>query len=209
DDRRRDVANLQARAAAVGERRGAARRCAQARAGVDMRFVAFPMHPLAELFPVMADDELEALAADIKANGQRDPIVLFDGKIVDGRHRYRACRRAGIEPKFTTFDGADADVLAFVASRNLHRRHLTESQRAMIAADLANMAHGGDRKSDQAAPVPVDAPAPVTQSQAATMMKVSERTVRDAVAVKKASPALAERVRAGTLPVKRAAEQVR
>lgn len=65
-------------------------------------------------------------------------------------------------------------------SLHLHRRHLTESQRAAVAAKLANLAHGGDRKSDQAANLPVEA---VTQVQAAEMLNVSERSVRAAAKV--------------------------
>lgn len=174
-----------------------------------MSTVDYAIHPAAELFPEMPEDELSALADDIRANGLRDRIVLFDDKILDGRHRYRACRMAGVEPAFTKFAGPN--VLGFVISRNLHRRHLTESQRAMVAADLANVAHGGDRKSNQPASLPVDASSPssVTQADAAKMMGVSERSVRDAVAVRQRSPDLAEQVRAGKLSVSKAAAQVR
>jgi hypothetical protein len=167
------------------------------------------MHEYVELFPLMLDDELRELADDIKANGQRDPIVLFDGQILDGRHRYLACGLAGVAPEFTTFEGTEADALALVVSRNVHRRHLTAAQRAISAAYLVTVKHGGDRRSDQAATLPVDAPTHVTQAQAAAMVKVSERTVRDAVAVRAASPKLAEQVRAGKISLSKAAAQVR
>jgi len=167
------------------------------------------MHEYVELFPLMLDDELRELADDIKANGQHDPIVLFDGQIIDGRHRYMACRLAGVEPKFTTFEGTETDVLPFVVSRNVHRRHLNAAERALAAAYLVTIRHGGNRRSDQAATLPVDTPAPVTQAQAAAIMKVSERTVRDAVAVKSASPKLVEQVRAGKVSLSKAAAQVR
>ena len=72
------------------------------------------------------------------------------------------------------FEGDDP--LAFVIAKNLKRRHLTESQRAMVAAKLAKLPHGGDRRSDQAANLPLGP----TQGQAATMLNVSERTVRHA-----------------------------
>ncbi len=55
-------------------------------------------HPLADLFPLMEGEEFDLLVADIKANGLREKIDLYQGKIVDGRNRYRALRRLGIDP---------------------------------------------------------------------------------------------------------------
>ena len=91
-------------------------------------------HPAAEIFPMLADTELRALADDIKTHGQRDPIVLLDGAILDGRNRLRACELAGVDPIFV--DGYDGSITPeqFVISKNLHRRHLSESQRALVAA---------------------------------------------------------------------------
>lgn len=134
-------------------------------------------HAIAELFPMMEGEALDALADDIGKHGQREDIVLLDGAILDGRNRYRACAMAGVAPRFRDFTGDDA--LAFVLSLNLTRRHLNESQRAMVAARLATMQHGGDRRSDQAANLPL-----VSQTQAAGLLHVGARTVRDAVAVR-------------------------
>jgi hypothetical protein len=89
-------------------------------------------HPEAELFPLMSESELTELAADIRANGLRQPIVLKDGKVLDGRNRYRACELADVEPRFEEADGVDP--LTFVISLNRHRRQLTASQAAMAAA---------------------------------------------------------------------------
>src|ERR1041385_5743384 len=92
-------------------------------------------HPIASLFPMMDDDELAELADDIRDQGQREPIILHEGKILDGRNRYLACERAAVEPIVENFSGDDP--LAFVVSLNLIRRHLSESQRAMVAAKIA------------------------------------------------------------------------
>lgn len=57
-------------------------------------------HPLANLFPMMGDEELKVLIEDHRKNGQRNPITTYEGKILDGRNRFRACRVARIEPRF-------------------------------------------------------------------------------------------------------------
>src|SRR5436309_6004790 len=87
-------------------------------------------HPLAEIFPILSGQHFDELAVDIRDNGLREPIVTHDGKILDGRTRYLACLRVGIEPKFEEYTGEDP--LAYVISLNLRRRHLDESQRAMV-----------------------------------------------------------------------------
>jgi site-specific DNA-methyltransferase (adenine-specific) len=91
-------------------------------------------HPIADLIPSMSEEEYRGLIEDIKVNGLIDPIYLFEGRILDGRHRYRACLELRIEPRFEEYQG-DSPV-AFVISRNLKRRHLTESQRAALAVEL-------------------------------------------------------------------------
>lgn len=95
-----------------------------------------PVLPAADVFPMMPDDELDELAADIKANGLREPLVLadVDGEtvLVDGRNRRAACDRAGVEPDTRMLNGEDPT--AYVLSANIHRRHMTKGQRAMAVA---------------------------------------------------------------------------
>lgn len=91
-----------------------------------------PVHPAAAVFPMLSDDELRDLAEDIKANGQILPIVLDKtGAIVDGRNRFAACKLAGVEPTFITFDGDDEAVVAYILSLNVYRRNMTEGQKAI------------------------------------------------------------------------------
>ena len=93
------------------------------------------IHPYANIFPMLSKDELAALAEDIKQHGQREPIVLNKaGLVLDGRNRLAACEIAEVDPEFVDFNNGDE--LAFVLSANLHRRHLTTSQRASVAAKL-------------------------------------------------------------------------
>jgi hypothetical protein len=92
-----------------------------------------PVHPIAELFPMMTDDELAELAADIKANGLIHPIVVDkDGLLIDGRNRARACEIAGIEPATVVFEGDDPR--AYIIASNIARRHMSKGQQAMAVA---------------------------------------------------------------------------
>ena len=95
-------------------------------------------HDLASIFPMLAGDEAKALAHDIFEHGLREPIILLEGKILDGRNRYIACLDAGIELRFADYRGDNP--AAYVVSLNLKRRHLNESQRAMVAAKLDEFA---------------------------------------------------------------------
>lgn len=93
----------------------------------------FLVHPVADLFPMLADDELADLAEDIKQRGLLHPVVLdAEGRVLDGRNRMAACRLLGIEPSTETYDGDDPD--GYALSVNIARRHLTRGQQAMIAA---------------------------------------------------------------------------
>jgi ParB-like chromosome segregation protein Spo0J len=95
-------------------------------------------HPLANIFPLMEDAEFDELVADIKANGQHARIVLKDGMILDGRNRYRACRKLGIEPSFACKAYSDqiTDPAAYVISANIHRRHLKPEEKEPLIAKL-------------------------------------------------------------------------
>lgn len=173
-------------------------------------------HPVADLFPMMDAEEREAFCLDIATNGLQEDIVTAldtdDGelKIADGRHRYEACQKVGIEPRYrewewqgdlTTLEGRtrynDA-LLDTVVSLNLKRRHLTESQRAMIAAGLATMRQG--ERTD----LPQNC-GRLSQAAAARLLNVSERSVTDAKRViEDGVPELADMVKTGDLKVSQA-----
>jgi len=161
-------------------------------------------HLAANIFPQMDRADFEALKADIVANGLREKVVICEDQILDGRHRYRACPEAGIEPGFVHWEGDDP--VSFVLSMNLHRRHLTPSQRAMIAVALANFKHGGDRSKAQNCAL--------THAQAAEQLGVSERQVDKgsallrAEASGRAAPELMEQVRSGKMSLSKAEKLV-
>jgi ParB-like chromosome segregation protein Spo0J len=96
---------------------------------------ALEPHPFSTIFPPMPKEDFEQLVADIKANGLHQPIIRYQGRILDGNHRYRACRvRLGIESEFFDFPGNDAQAQAYVISANIHRRHLSPEDRRKIIA---------------------------------------------------------------------------
>lgn len=94
----------------------------------------YPVHPLAAVFPMMTDDEIDDLAADIKTNGLIHAITLDkDGELlVDGRNRLKACKSAGVEPRFERLNGQDPE--AFILSTNIARRHMMKGAIAMVVA---------------------------------------------------------------------------
>jgi ParB-like chromosome segregation protein Spo0J len=157
-------------------------------------------HELANIFPMLGEEELTDLCADIKKNGLTEPITLYEGKVLDGRNRVTACTKLKVKPKTVEYTGDDP--LAFVLSKNLQRRHLTTSQRAMIAEKLATMRQGERTDREPSAKL-----RKVPQAEAAKQLNVSERSIQEARKVRaKAVPEVAEAVEAGKMPVSAAAK---
>jgi len=88
--------------------------------------MSIPFHPLAETFPLLKGAAFDELVVDIKANGLRELITVYQNKILDGRNRFRACLAAGIDPgrHLIPFTGDEKGALAFVVSKNVYRRQL-------------------------------------------------------------------------------------
>jgi ParB-like chromosome segregation protein Spo0J len=129
----------------------------------------YEFHELCCIFPRCSDEELQLLVADIRENGLLTPVTRYKGKILDGRNRYLACQMLNIEPDYVEFDGDNP--LAFVISRNLCRRHLSESQRAMVAAAIIELQRQDDGRSK------------VTVAEVAEQLNVSDRLVYHAAKV--------------------------
>jgi len=181
-----------------------------------------PIHPAANIFPMMDAEEFHLLKADIQRHGQREDIIILDGKIIDGRNRYRACIELGIEP-FTAQLDECGDPIAFVLSQNLARRHLTKSQAAAIAAEhlpnfvaeaevrksMGQKTGGRGHKKTIGKNLPeVSEPTGKAVERAAEVFGVSPETVRQAAKVKEVSPAVHEQVRAGLVTVNAATKRL-
>lgn len=157
-------------------------------------------HPLSAAFPAMSADDFSALVEDIKTNGQREPIMVLDGMVLDGWHRYSACEQLGIKAQTFTFP-ADKDPVAFVKSHNLHRRHLTASQRALAIVACSEWVQRGK---------PSSKPETISGLREKDMAKeagTSDRTIRDAKVAHKAG--LGDAVKAGAMTAHEAAQVAR
>lgn len=164
-------------------------------------------HKYADIFPMIDDNELEILKDDIKENGLLEPIILFEDKILDGRNRYKACKELNIEPKFEIYDGDKP--LEYVISLNLKRRHLTQSQRGVIALEVLPLLEqeaekrrreliSKSRSSETVVNLPPSQKKENKSSfQAGKLFGVGEKYVREAKRLKERSPELLEEVKKG------------
>lgn len=156
-------------------------------------------HPLSAAFPSMNDADFLALKDDIENNGQREPIWILDGMVLDGWHRYRACAELGLKPK--QFNFGDGDPVEYVISHNLHRRHLTASQRAAAVVACAQWAPPHRTKKVEPGS---------TFSTNGAMAKAAGTTVRTITDAKVAHKAgLGEAVKEGAVTAKEGAKIAR
>lgn len=168
-------------------------------------------HPAACIFPMMPHEELLQLSNDIKKNGQKEACVLYEGKMLDGRNRWLACKIAGVEAKTVVTKNLN-DPVAYVLSLNLHRRHLTPSQASMCAARARDvyekqakerMSEGGKNKGVENLPPLEPAKA---RDAAGKAFGVSGKSVDHAKRViEKGIPELAKAVDEGRMAVSTAA----
>jgi N6-adenosine-specific RNA methylase IME4 len=152
-------------------------------------------HDFADLFPLMSDPDLNGLVESIRSNGLREAIVTHEGKILDGRNRYAACAKAGVVPEIVEYEGDNP--LGYVIDKNLHRRHLSESQRAMVASKMISAKVGRPAKNS----------ANLRNKDAAELAHVSTRLVESASAVyAQGTPELIMTVEQGEIAVSLAAK---
>lgn len=147
------------------------------------------IHPAAEAWPLLPEDELAELAASIAEIGLQDPITLDPaGRLLDGRNRLNACRDAGVEAEFVIYDG---DPVPFILAKNGDRRHMTTGAKAMTTAVV--LAEAGYRKNGRWQR------GAVTDNGESSHNEGWRRALRDAGMVIDHTPDLAEQVIAGDL----------
>lgn len=163
----------------------------------------YEIHPIANIFPMIDEEKFQLLKKDIAEHGQNEPANVWRGKLLDGRNRYRACQELGIELDCSELVD-EIDPVAWVISQNLHRRHLETSQRAMIAARMANLKIGDNQHTKEGSPND----GPSSRDQASELLSVGTASIDRAkfvlanaaadliaaVDAKKVTVALAEKV---------------
>lgn len=167
-------------------------------------------HEVATMFPPMTEEEFQLLVADIRHHGLQEPLWRYQGKIIDGVHRYRACRLLGIEPTYHEWDGVGS-LVHFVVSRNLHRRHMTSTQKAVVALEIEHQLgiearrnqslSGGDKRAlleifPKALITPLHA-----AEEAAAATGTNHHYVTDAKKVVRKAPELKEQMKRGELGI--------
>jgi len=164
----------------------------------------------------MDDAKLHELAEDIQKNGQLVPVWLYEGKILDGRNRWAACKIAGVDPKTKEYTGEEPT--AFAVSLNDRRRHMNKGSLAAVAAELEpffaadakrryEQTVGRPKKSVEKVP-PISAPQPKAREEAAKSVGVNDRYVSDAKKVKTEAPEVFERLKAGKITLQDAKREV-
>lgn len=179
----------------------------------------YRVHPLAQLFPPMSREEYIELRDDIKQHGLREPLVLLDGKILDGRHRAKACRELRITPTTRTLNNGSP--LAFVISMNVKRRHLNQSQKGMVGFDSLHLFEKEAKKRKQESGK-VHGRGQIgggknatsydekhkARDDAAKSVGVSARYIQAAKVIQKESPRLASEVRDGKKTIPQAIKEI-
>jgi ParB-like chromosome segregation protein Spo0J len=179
------------------------------------------VHEIATLFPHMSEVDRDHLRASLIQEGQLEDILLFEGKILDGRHRYETCIELGLEPRVREFEGNIAEAFSHSVALNLSRRHLTTVQRAAAGAGIKEfqeriLAERAEplpepepeptSEEPEAAPKPKKAPKPPNSRKinkrardiASQQVGVSPRAIDVATKIKEEAPDVFERMLAGT-----------
>ncbi len=168
----------------------------------------FEEHPLSQILPEMSGEEFNELKKDMQEHGLKQPIIIHEGKILDGRNRYRVCRELNIIPETTEYKGSDP--LSYIISLNVKRRHLSASQKASVAVDFLllleaeakkRMKAGGETKGKAKIPDPHQ-----SRDQAGKIVGVSGRYVSDAKKIKETDPKIFEKVKLGEVSIPEALE---
>jgi hypothetical protein len=171
----------------------------------------YEQHPMGKLFPPLGMEQAEQLAFDIAAHGLHNPITLFEGQILDGWNRYNACKSGGVLPKFVEFQGDDPAL--FVISQNINRRHLSITERVMLAKQLlaVESKRAAQRQKRKAADLSASTDANKKDMGKATAkvakaVGVSASSVERAITIEKSAiPEVQEAVESGVMSLREAA----
>lgn len=192
----------------------------------------FKAHPIADIWPMMSDEEIKSLAEDIKQQGLIEPVWIYEDQIIDGRNRAAACEIAGVEIITRTYKGNNP--VGFAFSLNEKRRHLSSGARAALAVEAkplyeaeakkrqvasgVDFGRGGKEqtKVTEKVPEPISSqpkPKPRTdnesRTQAAKDFGTNSRYVTQAQKVKDQAPEVFEKLKRGKVTMQDAMKEVR
>ncbi|HUV72210.1 MAG TPA: MT-A70 family methyltransferase [Clostridia bacterium] len=174
-------------------------------------------HEVANLFPLLEGKPFNELVEDVKKNGLLEPIWTHDNQVVDGRNRFRACKVAGVEPRFRPWNGKGS-LVSFVVSLNLRRRHLTPSQTACVAVEALPFyeAEAKERQKEHGGTAPGRTLSPLMDTVkgradffVADDFKVARGYVAAAKAIKLSSPKTFEEVKSGKIKISQVTRQIK
>ena len=175
------------------------------------------VHPFADVFPMLKGEPYAALCLDIEEHGLREPLIITsDGMLVDGRNRLSACNDVGVELKFDTLPvgTTEVEILDLIMSKNLHRRHLDNTDRALLGIEymkrFKEATGGAGARTDLGPEGPKseeDHRRPKSREKAAKVVGVSGTSIDRAARVIRDEPDLAEKMKAKEITVSQADEQ--
>lgn len=160
----------------------------------------------------MNEQEFAELKADIQEQGLLEPIITYEGKILDGRNRFMACNELGIKPEFVPYTGNTP--LHYVVSKNLKRRHLTAAQKAFVALEIEKRLgeiakkQQGTRTDIFANCEKVDFMPIRAEKQAAEIVGTGSRYVSEAKNIQEKAPDLVPQLKAGELTIPKAKAEI-
>jgi len=162
------------------------------------------LHKYCSMIPPMSKTEFSKLRDSISRDGLLVPIVMLGDEILDGRHRYQACKELDIEPITEQYSGVNP--FNYAVSLNATRRHLTQSQRAMLAASIATLKKGelgnGRKLEGQICPP--------TIKQASETLSISTSAIKTAKNIKENAPAsIIKSIEAGTITLNAASKIIK
>jgi len=170
-------------------------------------------HEYANIFPMMNEAEFDELCRDMAEHGYRpeNPIITYQGKILDGRNRFKATEQVGVLPMFVEFGGDDP--LNFVLSQNLHRRHLNSSQRAIAALEVERI-YGERAKEKQGQRTDILEIIPKSEpvhaaKEAAKITGTNPRYITDAKRIQEEAPEMIPAIMAGETNIPQVMRQLR
>lgn len=172
-----------------------------------------PIHPVAALYPMMGQDEMAELAKSIKAHGQHDPIktVMIDGiqTLIDGRNRLAACELAGVHPWIEDITEDVQNVGEYILDTNSSRRHLTQSQKAMVAQGYLVYERKESERRQTLGKVLPKVSSGKSVEIAAAKTGANPEYVRQAEKIQQASPEIAAEVAAGKKTIHKAMQEIK